>query len=120
MRMICVICGHLVAVAALLRPSPPPRAGAVRLAASSDDTFHRGTDLLKVSDKVTTRDIVNVLGRWGSYSDWNDASGRKGMLDDLRSGDFYDDDVKALATDFTQPMDFYICLLYTSPSPRDS
>ena len=34
--------------------------------------------------------------------------GRKGKLDDFRSGDYYDDDVKSLKTDFTKPMEFYI------------
>lgn len=75
---------------------------------SNQPTFKRGVDLLQTGDAVTTRQIVNVLGRWGSHRDWNDAIGRKGKLDELRSGDFYDDDVKALATDFSQPMEYYI------------
>ena len=58
--------------------------------------------------QVSARQVVNVLGRWGSHSDWNGAGGRKGKLDDLRSGDYYEDDLQMLKTDFSQPMEYYI------------
>ena len=61
------------------------------------------------SDTATPRQIVNVLGRWRNGREWNEAGvGRKGLLDEFRSGDFYDDDVDSIATDFSLPMDEYI------------
>ena len=103
----------LSAAAAMLLPPSPLRAPPPLLSAadpsSSANTFARGTDLLQASDKVSARQIVNVLGRWGSHADWNGAGiGRKGKLDDLRSGDYFDDDVPSLATDFSRPQEFYI------------
>ena len=88
-------------VAAALQPLPLRgtaflRSGPLRMMAGGEDEFYRrGIDLLQTSDKVTARQIVNVLGRWKSNADWNDSSGRKGKLDDLRSGDYYDDDLDA-------------------------
>ena len=118
----------LLLSAALLLPRAPVRAPPCALLAagpssSSSDaaSFARGTDLLQTADKVSARKIVNVLGRWGSHTDWNSAGiGRKGKLDDLRKGDYYDDDVPSLATDFTQPQEFYIarrvsCLPASNP-----
>jgi hypothetical protein len=86
------------------------RAGRPRLDASGGDTFARGVDLLQLSKdkRVTARQVVNVLGRWQEYSDWNEGIGTKGKLDEYRSGDYYEDDVKALKTDFTQPIEYYI------------
>jgi hypothetical protein len=85
-------------------------AAALRVPPIRMDEFARGTDILPMgSEKVSKRAIVNVLGRWKSHRDWNEAGiGRKGKLDDFRSGDYYDDDVKSLKTDFTKPMEFYI------------
>ena len=60
------------------------------------------------SVQVSARQIVNVLGRWKSNSDWNAGGGRKGKLDDLRSGDYYEDDLQMLKTDFSKPMEYYI------------
>ena len=71
--------------------------------------FRRGVDLLQRNDKVTARQVANVLGRWKSHEDWSSSGlGLKGKLDDFRSGDYYDDDIKELKTDFTQPMEYYI------------
>lgn len=62
--------------------------------------FSRSSDVLGAK-KVTPRQVANVLGRWKTRSDWNDAGiGRKGKLDEYRTGDYYDDDVQQLETDF--------------------
>ena len=100
----------LTAAAALQTRTVLLRSPSIRMSSIGDEqpTFTRGIDLLQTSDAVTARQIVNVLGRWGSHRDWNEAIGRKGKLDELRSGDFYDDDVQTLKTDFSQPMEYYI------------
>ena len=73
------------------------RARLPRLDAASgeEESFARGVDLLQLSSdkRVTARQVVNVLGRWQQYSDWNEGIGTKGKLDEYRSGDYYDDDV---------------------------
>ena len=102
---------HLfVQVAALIAPHQvrsAVRARACTMSEQRDQQFRRGSDLLQVGDDVLARQVVNVLGRWRSHSDWN-FIGLKGKLDDFRSGDYYDDDVAALQTDFTKPKEFYI------------
>ena len=70
--------------------------------------FSRSTDLLAARQKVSARQVVNVLGRWKTRRDWNEGIGRKGLLDDYRSGDYYDEDVPKLSTDFSKPMREYI------------
>lgn len=77
-------------------------------AAMADAPFRRGSDMLNIGGKtVSQRAVVNVLGRWQSQSDWN-SIGRKATLDEFRSGDYYDDDLQKLDTDFNQPMEYYI------------
>lgn len=77
-------------------------------AAMADAPFRRGSDMLNIGGKpVSQRAVVNVLGRWQSRSDWN-SIGRKATLDEFRSGDYYEDDLQKLNTDFSQPMEYYI------------
>ena len=38
-----------------------------------DKSFARGGDLLSMGKKATAREIVNVLGRWQKFEDWNKA-----------------------------------------------
>ena len=55
MRRILLLARHLVAAAALtVAPS-----------------FHRGNDVFSLREAVSAADIVNVLGRWRSYKDWD-------------------------------------------------
>ena len=50
---------------------------------SVDASFRRSSDVLNNGDQVTARQVVNVLGRWKSRTEWNDAGiGRKRMIDD--------------------------------------
>jgi hypothetical protein len=70
--------------------------------------FRRSSDLLGTGEAVSKRQIVNAMGRWRTRSDWNEGIGRKGLLDDYRSGDYYDEDVSELATNFDQPREYYI------------
>lgn len=65
-------------------------------------SFRRGSDLLQWGDAVTERDVVNVLGRWQTHEEW-DAIGGAARLDDFSNGDFYEDDVPAIATNFDVP-----------------
>ena len=63
--------------------------------------FSRSSDVLG-SKKVTARQVANVLGRWKTRTDWNDAGiGRKALIDEYRTGDYYEDDLQKLETDFT-------------------
>lgn len=74
---------------------------------SASREFRRTSDLLQVtSDKVTTRQIVNCIGRWKTHQDW-DSIGKAAKLDDIRSGDYYDEDLEKLATDFTKGARYY-------------
>ena len=84
-------------------PTTPPSADV--LAAS----FGRSKDVLNTGDKVTARQVVNAMGRWKTRHEWNDARiGRKALLDDYRNGDYYEEDMPKLQTDFNKPMEFYI------------
>jgi len=47
-----------------------------------DLTFGRGTDLLAMGEKAAARDVVNVLGRWSSYKQW-EAVGELPAMDRL-------------------------------------
>ena len=50
---------------------------------AEEQQFSRA-DLKISSDKVTARQVANVLGRWKNGREWNDAGiGRKGLLDDV-------------------------------------
>ena len=97
-------------------PSPPLMSEVGKqaddaLARSMGDAelFRRSSDLLRSGDKVTARQVVNALGRWKTRQEWNEAGiGRKGLLDDYRNGDYYEDDVAKMRTDFSQPMRYYI------------
>ena len=51
---------------------------------------------------------MNAMGRWRTRFDWNEGIGRKGLLDDYRNGDYFEEDVPKLATDFDKPMEYYI------------
>lgn len=84
--------------------TPPTASDAI---ASAE--FGRSKDVLGGGDKVSARQIANVMGRWKSRNDWNGAGiGRKGLIDDYRNGDYYDEDVAQLKTDFSKPMEYYI------------
>ena len=97
------------ASAALAPQRTPLAAASVKQQASTQQQseFSRSRDLLQISgEKVSARQVANVLGRWKTGREWNNAGvGRKGLLDDFRNGDYYDEDVKQLQTDFSQPMD---------------
>ena len=78
------------------------------LPAAGGATFRRGSDILNIGGKsVSKKAIVNVLGRWDSHQDWN-GFGRKAQLDEFRSGDYFEEDVQKIATDFSKPMEYYI------------
>jgi hypothetical protein len=66
---------------------------------SDGESFYRGNDLLRTGPRVTERQIVNVLGRWATHEEW-DSIGVAAAFDDFSSGDFYEDDVPSLMTDF--------------------
>jgi hypothetical protein len=69
--------------------------------------FSRGSDLLQMGEKVSAKDVANVLGRWKSHSEW-DTIGVAAKLDEYTSGDYYDDDVDELAaTDFSKGEEYY-------------
>jgi hypothetical protein len=87
---------------------PMPSATAEQLKAG-ESTFARSKNLIAAGDKATARQIVNVMGRWKTRSEWSDAGiGRKRLIDDYRSGDFFDEDLDQLATDFNKPQEYYI------------
>ena len=67
-----------------------------------DASFYRGSDLLQAGEAVSAREVVNVLGRWKSYSDWDSIGGSQ-RIDDFRNGDFYEEDLPTFKTDFTLP-----------------
>jgi len=70
--------------------------------------FGRSSDLLQIGgNKVTARQVVNVLGRWNASEDW-DSIGRTGRMDDYSSGDYYDDDVQTLRTNFSSGAAYYM------------
>jgi len=60
--------------------------------------------LLQIGDgEVSARQVVNALGRWKTRHEWNDAGiGHKALIDDFRNGDYYDEDVQKMRTDFTK------------------
>ena len=94
------------ATPSLSNPQAPSLSRA-RLYMSED--FTRSSDLLGTGDKVSAAQVANVLGRWKTRSDWNDAGmGRKGLIDDYRNGDYYEEDLPQLKTDFSKPMQYYI------------
>jgi len=43
------------------------------------DRFHRSTDLLCLGPSASAQDVVNVLGRWQSYRDWENQGELKQM-----------------------------------------
>lgn len=90
------------------RGARPARLGAPAMAAGD---FCRGSDLLqlgKLSGKtVTARQVANVLGRWSTHEDW-DTIGRARKMDDLGTGDFYEEDVADVMTDYAKGKDYYI------------
>ena len=105
--------GSLAGFAALSRPSMVPTTRAQPAVMSEnepiDASFRRSSDVLNTGDQVTARQVVNVLGRWKSRTDWNDAGiGRKRLIDDYRTGDYYEEDLPKMATDFNKPMQYYI------------
>ena len=76
--------------------------------AMTEAEFHRSDDLFYSGQTVSKRQIVNAMGRWRTRFDWNEGIGRKGLLDDYRNGDYFEEDVPKLATDFDKPMEYYI------------
>lgn len=53
-------------------PARLPVRAAVRASAGlADQSFARGNDILSTGPKMSSRQIVNVLGRWTSYTDWD-------------------------------------------------
>lgn len=43
------------------------------------------------------------LGRWKTRHEWNDAGiGHKALIDDFRNGDYYEEDVQKIQTDFSR------------------
>ena len=76
--------------------------------ALNDKTYNRATELLG-GDSVSARQVVNALGRWKSRTEWNDAGiGQKRLIDDFRNGDYYEEDLPKMKTDFSKPMRYYI------------
>lgn len=76
---------------------------------AGESAFARSKDLIAAGDKATARQIANVMGRWQTRTEWNEAGiGRKRQIDDYRAGDFFDEDLDKLATDFNKPMEHYI------------
>jgi hypothetical protein len=91
-----------VALGSTTAPLLGSRASAMVMSAEiSQPSFKRGSDLLQIGDQVSARQIVNVLGRWQSHEEW-DTIGTAGKLDDLTSGDFYEEDLEVLKTDFSK------------------
>jgi len=72
----------LATALALSLPTRPPPAAASRSAVPAMD-FHRGADLFGTGPFVTESEVVNVLGRWTSYRQWNEAIGGLPALDKL-------------------------------------
>ena len=60
--------------------SPP-----IVCAETAEPTFARAPDFFQQQGKVSQREIVNVLGRWESYREW-DTIGRAGELDAMLDG----------------------------------
>lgn len=77
----------------------------------ADGDFCRGSDLLTLGrltgKTVTARQVANVLGRWTTHEDW-DTIGRAGKMDDVGSGDYYEEDVKEVMTDYSKGKEYYI------------
>ena len=87
-------------------PVPAPTADQIK---AGESAFARSKDLIAAGDKASARQIVNVLGRWKTRTEWSEAGiGRKRLIDDYRAGDFFDEDLEKLATDFNKPMEYYI------------
>ena len=86
-----------VALSSTTAPLLGSRARACKMSAeiSSQASFKRGSDLLQIGEQVSARQIVNVLGRWQTHEEW-DTIGTAGKLDDLTSGDFYEEDLEVL------------------------
>ena len=45
--------------------------------------FHRASDLLSTGPSVSEREVVNVLGRWKTYLQWNQKIGGLAQLDKM-------------------------------------
>ena len=105
--------GSLAGFAALSRPSMVPTTRAQPAVMSENEPIDASFPVRRrtqyTGDQVTARQVVNVLGRWKSRTDWNDAGiGRKRLIDDYRTGDYYEEDLPKMATDFNKPMQYYI------------
>ena len=74
----------LTLVAAALHTPIRPRANTRHAAvlASEQQRFHRSTDLLCLGPTVTATEVVNVLGRWTTYKEW-DSIGELKQMDKL-------------------------------------
>ena len=83
------------------------RGGSIMMAVEPSVDFARGSDLLELGDRVTARQIANILGRWETHTDW-DTIGRAGKLDDLSSGDFYEEDLEVVKTDYSKGEAYYL------------
>lgn len=71
------LCVFAVGLSAPMRqvPAASTRASTVRMG------YTRGSDLLGTGPSVSEREVVNVLGRWKSYTQWNDKIGALAELD---------------------------------------
>ena len=62
------------------------RASVQSVTMDASRTFTRSGDFFGSGDKVTAVDIVNVLGRWRTYNEWNTIGGL-GEMDQLFDAD---------------------------------
>jgi len=74
MSVILIVASSLVGL--VVRPTSAPltgvavhhRRGGISVASAS---FTRATDVLSLGDQVPAKDVINVLGRWTSWTEWD-------------------------------------------------
>lgn len=79
----------LVAAAAAFVAPIAPAQGRLRHAeirATATGTYHRAKDILSTDASVTEKDVVNVLGRWETYQQWEKV-GKLAEMDKLMTAE---------------------------------
>ena len=76
-------------------------------AAAALQSFSRGSDLLQLGEKVSSKDVANVLGRWKTHGEW-DSIGKAAAMDDFSSGDYYEEDLEVIQTDYSKGEAYYL------------
>ena len=76
--MLCLFVSAAAAFVAPLAPAPGTSRHA-DIRASAAGSYHRAKDILSIDESVTEKDVVNVLGRWETYQQWEKVGALKEM-----------------------------------------